>query len=88
MVHPRWNRSYAVGSCEYKRLVVQFDPRLSCTRNRVAVKKAADYRIWCNYTSYPQVAPGEITWVTSEGESLNRSMHKEVNRSSLLNGIQ
>jgi len=80
VVHPRWNHSYAVGSCEYKRLVVQFDPRLSCTRNRVAVKKAADYRIWCNYTSYPQVAPGEITWVTSEGESLNRSMHKELVR--------
>lgn len=76
--HPRWNPSYSVGSCQYDRLVVQFAPRLSCTRNRVAVKKADDYRIWCNYTSYPQVAPGEITWVSSDGQSLNRSMHKEV----------
>jgi len=78
--HPWWNQSYSIGACEYKNLVIQFEPRLSCTRNRVAVRKAADYRIWCNYTSYPQVAPGEITWVNSEGASVNRSMHKELVR--------
>ena len=78
--HPRWNRSYPIGACEYKNLVVQFNPRLSCTRNRVAVKKAEDYRVWCNYTSYPQIAPGEIQWLDDEGVNLNRSMHKEVKK--------
>lgn len=78
--HPRWNRSYPVGACEYNNLVVRFEPRLSCTRNRVAVKKAEDYRVWCNYTSYPQVAPAEILWFSEEGISLNHSMHKELVR--------
>lgn len=78
--HPKWNSSYPVGSCQYRPITVSFAPKLSCTKNRVAVKKADEYRVWCNYTSHPVMEPQSFKWKNTDGQDLNHTMHKEVVR--------